>query len=148
MFDINLRQSYFSRRIVEDSLKTSTVLKLNDEELPVVAGLLGITGPEKDVLSHLAKAYDLSMIALTRGAGGSCLYAGGSEHGFSASAVEVVDTVGAGDAFAAAVAVGLLRGMPPEAINAGANRLAGYVCSQAGATPAIDESLVELVIGQ
>ena len=149
VFDINLRQSYFSRGLVDDMLSISDVLKLNDEELPVVADLLGLRSAGPAVIPHLFRAYPLKVIALTRGGGGSVLYsaAGASEHpGFPA---EVVDTVGAGDAFTAALVLGLLKGHPPDEINAAANRLAAYVCSQPGATPPIPVGLLDGIgIGQ
>jgi len=146
-FDINLRQDYFSRKVIDEALRLSTVLKLNDEELPVVARLLGIRGGENEILSALTRSYGLHMIALTRGAGGSLLCAGSRRYRHSGYPAKVADTVGAGDAFAAAVAVGLLRRLDPERINDAANRVAGFVCSRAGATPVLPESLTGLLDG-
>jgi fructokinase len=91
----------------------------------------------------LTENYGLRMIAVTRGANGSRLYAQGenSEHkGFPA---EVVDTVGAGDSFSAAITLGLLHGRALGEINEFANRVAGFVCSQAGATPRLPDTLAE-----
>jgi len=142
LFDINLRQSYFNKEIIHTMLELSNVLKLNDEELPVVADLLGLTGSENDFLSQLTNDYALRMIALTRGADGSCLYTQAemsSHRGFPA---KIADTVGAGDSFAAAVALGLLHGKVLDRINEFANRLAGFVCSKSGATPKLPDSLV------
>lgn len=142
VFDINLRQSYFNKEIVHTMLQLSNVLKLNDEELPVVADLLDLTGSENDILLQLTKEYGLRMVTLTRGANGSRLYAHGqnSEHkGFS---TEVADTVGAGDSFAAAIALGLLHGRTFDEINEFANLVASFVCSRSGATPKLPDALV------
>ncbi|MHC4184808.1 MAG: carbohydrate kinase family protein [Planctomycetota bacterium] len=141
VFDINLRQSYFNKGIVQTMLELSNALKLNDEELPVVAELLGLAGSEDDLFSQLAENYSLRMIALTRGGHGSRLYAQGrnSEHkGFPA---QVADTVGAGDSFAAAIALGMLFGRTLDETNEFANRLASFVCSQSGATPRLPDTL-------
>lgn len=141
IFDINLRQSYFNRTIVQTMLELSNVLKLNDEELPVVAELLDLAGSQDDLFARLTDNYGLRMIALTRGGHGSRLYAQGqsSEHkGFPA---HVADTVGAGDSFAAAIALGMLNGRTLDEISEFANRLASFVCSQSGATPRLPETL-------
>jgi len=113
----------------------ANVLKLNDQELPVVAELLGLPAEEPGVFDALLRRFPLRLIALTRGPHGSTLYTptGQSMHpGFPAV---LVDTVGAGDAFTAALALGLLCGRDLGRINTDANRLASYVCSQPGATP-------------
>ena len=92
-------------------------------------------------MTQMLESYDLRLIALTRGGHGSLLLAENerSEHpGFS---VETVDTVGAGDAFSATLAIGLLQGKTLEQINEHANRIAGYVCTQTGATPNIPDHL-------
>jgi fructokinase len=142
VFDINLRQTYFNKGIVNTMLELSDVLKLNDEELSVVADLLGLDDSEDEIFSQLTKNYGLRMIAVTWGANGSRLYAQGenSEHkGFPA---EVADTVGAGDSFAAAIALGLLHGRTLDDINGFANRVASFVCSRSGATPRLPDTLV------
>jgi fructokinase len=143
VFDINLRQSYFSAEIIRTMLELTDVLKLNDEELPVVADLLGLTGSVSDILLQLTQKYALRIIALTRGANGSCLYARGeicSHRGFPA---RIVDTVGAGDSFSAAITVGMLHGRALGEINEFANRVASFVCSQPGATPTLPDTLAK-----
>ena len=135
IYDINLRQHYYSRVLIEDMLELSTVLKLNDEELTVVAELMGISGKEKALVEQIASRYSLDLIALTKGSAGSCLYQGRRycEHdGYDA---KVVDTVGAGDSFTAVLAAGLLLGYALDKINDLANKTAAYVCSQPGAMP-------------
>lgn len=135
IFDINLRQHYFDEPVIRQSLASANVLKLNDEELPVIAALMGLPADEPQAMEALLAQFPLRLIALTRGPHGSALYtrAAGSIHpGYPA---ELVDTVGAGDAFTAALALGFLRGHTLDRINADANRVASYVCSQPGATP-------------
>ncbi|MEI8372515.1 MAG: carbohydrate kinase [Planctomycetota bacterium] len=135
VFDINLRQHYYHTEILAAGLEAADVLKLNNEELPVVADLLALPGDEDAVLRGLLDRYDLRLIALTKGAGGSEL---ASRHGRSVHSgvpTKVVDTVGAGDAFTAAVIMGLLEDLDLDTINERANRLASYVCSQPGAMP-------------
>jgi fructokinase len=75
------------------------------------------------------------MLILTCGAKGSCIFADGQEHICKGRKVEVVDTVGAGDAFTAAVVVGLLTGLPMETTHERASEIAAFVCTQSGATP-------------
>jgi fructokinase len=136
VFDINIRQSYYSKEIVNSMLETSNVFKLNDDELPIVAGLFGIGGSETDILAALTDRYDLRLIALTKGSAGSRLYTRDRDSIHQGLPVtDVADTVGAGDAFTAATAVGVLKGNDLDEINDHANRVAAYVCSQKGATP-------------
>jgi fructokinase len=143
VFDINLRQSYYNREIINIMLELSNVLKLNDEELAVVANLLGITGSEIDVLSQLTERYGLRLIALTRGASGSRLYAQGEDSNHQGFPAQIADTVGAGDSFTAAMTLGLLNGKNLDIINEYANRVASFVCSQSGATPKLPDYLIQ-----
>lgn len=142
VFDINLRQSYFNADTIHAMLDLSNVLKLNDEELPVVAELLEMEGSESDLLARLIDRYSLYLIALTRAARGSRLARAGKESTHPGYAVKVADTVGAGDSFAAALAVGLLRGESLDRINKRANLLAGYVCTRSGAMPELPAELL------
>jgi fructokinase len=135
VFDINLRQAYYSLEVVEESLRRSHVLKLNDSELPTVAALFDLAGNVRDVVGALQRQFGLRLVVLTRGEHGSLLFQGGRAWEHPGTRVTVVDSVGAGDAFTAAVAVGLLRGADLGRIQERANRIAAYVCTQAGATP-------------
>jgi fructokinase len=136
IFDVNLRQTYYDEAIIRDSLSLSNVLKLSEDELPVAADLLSIEGEEHSALGRLQDRFALRVIALTRGDRGCLIRTAErtAEHrGFPQE--RIADTVGAGDSFAAALAVGLLRNQELDAICSQANRLAGYVCSQKGAMP-------------
>jgi fructokinase len=133
IYDVNLRQSYYSKEIVLESLRQCDVLKLNSQELPVVAGLLSISGSESEILQRMIRDYDLKLVALTLGEKGSRLASPGDVSFMDAPKVPVVDTVGAGDAFTAALTVGLLEQLPLRVIHDNATRLAGFVCTQHGA---------------
>jgi fructokinase len=143
VFDINLRQQFYSRDVIEQSLQRANVLKLNDDELPTLAAMFNLTGAAEDHIERLAQMFGLRLVALTRGANGSLLYQKDNDNNevrwsdCASRPVKVVDTVGAGDSFTAALVLGLLRKMDLDEINAIANEVARYVCSQPGATPAL-----------
>jgi fructokinase len=142
VFDANLRQHYFSRQLVQQSLQLANVLKVNDGELAILADLLGLKGSIRRQIESLAQKYDLQAVALTRGPDGSLLFQAGRWSDRPGEPTEVVDTVGAGDAFAASFVMGLLRKMDLDEINALAGQVARHVCSRAGATPPLPEKLV------
>jgi len=135
VFDVNLRQHWYSREVIVDSLRCANVVKLNDAELPVLAEMLGLVGDADSVLGRMLELYDLRMAALTRGAHGSVLRTPHERVEHPGFPVEVADTVGAGDAFTAALVAGLLFGLEPVRINEIANRLGAYAASKPGATP-------------
>ena len=143
VFDINMRQQFYSRDVVEKSFRLANVLKLNDDELPRLADMFSLTGSTKDQIGQLAHTFGLRLVALTRGPNGSLLYQKDNDNNdvrwsdCPSRPVKVVDTVGAGDSFTAAMVMGLLRKMDLDEINTIANEVARYVCSQPGATPAL-----------
>ena len=143
IFDLNLRQHYFNRETIETTLRRCQVLKLNDEEWPVLAGLLGIEPALPAGLHALLDQYGLSLVALTCGPRGSLLCSPTESDRLAAAPVKVADTVGAGDAFTGALAVGLLKDRPLRVIHRHAARVAAYVCTQPGATPRLPADLVE-----
>lgn len=140
VFDINLRQPFYSRRVIEESLHLSNVMKLNEDELTTLATMFSLSGSLESQIPQFAKMFSLQLVALTRGANGSLLYQAESTHparwaDCPSRPVQVVDTVGAGDSFTAALVLGLLQEMDLDEINLIANDVARYVCSQSGATP-------------
>lgn len=149
VFDVNLRQAYFSRSVVEDSMRLATAVKLNDDELPRVCELLGIPHrSEDDQLTALLELFALDWIALTRGALGTVLctrYGKFDGAPVTAQMNEHADAVGAGDACCAAIVVGQLMGWPPEHLVAMANTLGAFVAGHAGATPRIPKSLIAML---
>jgi fructokinase len=143
VFDINLRQAFYSPDIIRDMLELCQVLKLNDEELPTVATMLQMEGDEQDLLSQLQQCYDLQIIVLTKGAAGSVLLSADQvSYQHTEEKLEIADTVGAGDAFTAVVCVGLLQERDLDTINRAANKLSAFVCTQHGAMPSVPPSLV------
>jgi fructokinase len=141
VFDINLRQNFFSFEIIKASLVLANILKISDEELPVLAKFFGLTGGPEEQIAELAQSFDLRLVALTCGARGSLFYSHGCYSRVAGLPVKVVDTVGAGDAFTAMLSLGLLAGWDLERINHSANEVAAYVVSQPGATPRLPAHL-------
>lgn len=135
IFDINLRQHFWSRELILESLEIADVLKLNDEELPVAARLFELAGDEAHQMRQLAERFELMAVALTKGANGSLLLVGSQLVGRPGSRLTIADTVGAGDSYTAALAMGLLAGHEPERLLESAHGLADYVCTQPGAMP-------------
>lgn len=146
IFDVNLRQDYFSRVVLEQSLQLCNVLKISDEELPRFVECLGLEGSGEAVLQRIATEYDLILTALTRGGKGSFLVRGSEMSDHPGVATKVVDTIGAGDAFTAAMTLGILAGLELDIINERANRVAAFVCSQSGATPTFPPELAGLFL--
>ncbi len=149
VFDVNLRPPFYSSEVIQESLELATVLKLSDEELPQVLNLLGLPAddePEKERLRLgadrlLGEFPTLEMVAVTRGAQGSLLVRREewSEHpGFP---VKVVDRIGAGDAFTAALTHYMLRGADLATLNEAGNRWGSWVASQSGAMPALPQEV-------
>lgn len=142
VLDINLRQHFYTPDIISHSLELAHILKLNEDELPVLAAMLSLHGPVQDQLSQLLQRYQLKLIALTRGSQGAILQTPHETADCPGFSVAVADTVGAGDAFTAAMMIGLLSGRPLPEVNRHACRIAAFVCAQHGATPAIRANLV------
>lgn len=142
LFDVNLRQHYYDERVVLSSLDLANAIKLNDEELPVVARLCNVPAAGAvDQLRMLCDWFGLRLAALTRGAAGSVLVSPSAVCESPAQTAVVRDTVGAGDAFTATLLVGLLERRPLAEVSERANAVAAYVCSQPGATPPIPAAL-------
>ncbi len=141
IFDVNLRQNFYSEAIVLVSLDTSNALKLNDEELKIVAAICGLRGGDRELLVQLQKRYNLRLVALTKGSQGAILFDGTSFADCAAENVITKDTVGAGDAFTAAMAIGWIRRDSLESTCQHGCRVAAFVCSQPGAVPRLPAKL-------
>jgi fructokinase len=142
VLDINLRPPFWNEEIVMQSLRLANVLKLNDAELSVLAEMLGWSGADHELLQQLVDRFSLQLAALTRGAAGALLLReSGEQSDLPGQPTVVVDTVGTGDSFTAALVIGLLSGLPLATINAWGNRIAAFVSSQPGATPYIPDYL-------
>lgn len=133
VFDINLRQHYYSWELIEASLIRCDILKINDEELEIVARLLGrsISDVEK-FCKEMLETYRLKILVLTCGAKGSSVFTKEGVSHAQVPKVKVVDTVGAGDAFTAAFVVSLLSGTGEEKAHQKATEVSAYVCTHEG----------------
>lgn len=136
LYDMNLRQNYFSVEILERSLTACNLVKLNNDELQICKSLFRKQGSDESFVDFLMERYDVGWVCLTKGAQGSELFH--SSGRFTADNVpkqSVVDTVGAGDAYTAVLALGVLSGWSPETILDRATEFAGAVCALQGAIP-------------
>ncbi|MCA9012280.1 MAG: carbohydrate kinase [Planctomycetaceae bacterium] len=143
ILDVNLRSPFFADSIIRQSLDAANVLKLNDDELPVLAELCGVGGSDVEVLQKILQNFQLRMIALTRGARGAVLMSGSEVSDLPGKDIKVVDTVGAGDAFTAAMTLGILAGRDIAIVNRSAIAAASYVCSRPGATMSFPQELLQ-----
>ncbi len=144
VFDINLRQHFYSRDSIVQSISLSDVLKLNDDELPVVAGFCGLKGDIRAQLGQLLGMYKLKYIVYTMGSRGSIIISPEEYSFIEAPKVTVADTVGAGDAFTAVFIAGILKGFPLSAVHDKATEIAAMVCTRKGATPELNTVYFEL----
>lgn len=141
IFDVNLRQAFFSKELIEASLRLATVLKVSDEELPVLASLFGLGGGVLEQIRQLVARFDLRLVAYTRGAEGSMLVTADTGVDHPGCKPAAIDTVGAGDSYTATLCMGLLLGRTLEEIIEHASQVAAFVCEQPGATPVLPERL-------
>lgn len=144
ILDVNLRQNYFSREIVDGSLKEANALKSNEGELPQIGEMFAIRGDARSIMSKLAERFGLKLVACTRGDKGSLLLAGDQWSEHPGVPTNVMDTIGAGDSFTAAMVIGYLNGWELDVVNERANRVAAFVASSAGAMPILPHELKEL----
>ena len=135
VFDINLRQHYFSKSIIEISLQFADILKLNDEELTVLAGFFGLSGDIENQLYQLMNQYQLKFVVYTMGAKGSMVFSETGSSMVEAPKINVSDTVGAGDSFTAVFTSGILLNVPFAEAHKQASHVAAYVCTRKGACP-------------
>ncbi|MDC0336176.1 carbohydrate kinase [Pseudodesulfovibrio sp.] len=141
VYDINLRQNFYSAEIIQTSLTQADVLKINDDELRVVADMFSLPSGEEASLVALVNQYDLKLGVLTRGGEGSLILSRNDKSELPGQPTTVVDTIGAGDSFSAALALAYLHGHGLDEINRYATSVAAFVCGQAGAMPVMPESL-------
>ena len=146
IFDINLRQNFYTKDIIKDSLKRCNVLKINDEELVVIGRLFDYPGLDMSNKCWLILGkYNLDMLVLTCGVNGSYVFTPGNVSFQETPRVDVVDTVGAGDSFTGTFCASILNGMPVAEAHKLAVQVSAYVCTQSGAMPVIPKEIVEKV---
>lgn len=143
VFDVNLRQHFYSTELLDASLRLADWVKVNDEELAVLANLFDLPKvTDLSTLASLRERYNLSLACLTRGERGCVVHTADEQIDEPGVFVQVADTVGAGDAFTAGLACLSLEGQPLRSVVRFANRYAARVAASAGATPKIDRESV------
>lgn len=135
-FDVNLRQSYYSKELIEEFLHFANVFKLNDDELIVLRGLFGFTGSDEEVCRALVQKYNLRYLIFTAGDKYSVVYTPDETSCIDTPRVTVADTVGAGDSFSGAFVYAVLTGKTLKEAHESAVKTAAFVCTQTGAWPA------------
>jgi fructokinase len=147
VFDINLRQTFFSREVIEDSLEFSHVLKLNDEEIVVIKDILELSGQGiAEISREVLGEYGLDLVCVTRGSQGAMLVSEKKVVDQPGTSVDIVDTVGCGDAFTAVLVHGLVCKKELEFIARDACWVGEFVAGQAGGTPVWTEELRKTIL--
>lgn len=148
VFDVNLRPPHYNADTLAESAKHTDIMKLNQDELPKVAQLLGAPQSEgEEAAKWLLKTWGLQLVCVTHGAQGSMLVSKKETHHHKGYETVVADTVGAGDAFTAGLVHRFLRGASLEEMNEAANRMGSWVASQKGATPRAEVKVLESIRG-
>jgi len=143
IFDINLRQHFYSKDLIDYSLKRCNILKINDEEILLLSQLFEwCEKSDMDICKRLLQNYSLDMIVLTKGTNGSCVITPHEISSKPTPIVEVADTVGAGDAFTAGFVAGILKGKSISEAHELAVEISAYVCTQHGAMPTLPQSII------
>ena len=146
IFDINLRQNFYTKEVLCDSLRRCNVLKINDEELVIIGRMFDYPGLDmRNKCWLILGKYNLDMLVLTCGINGSYVFTPGNVSFQETPRVEVADTVGAGDSFTGAFCSGILSGMPVAEAHKLAVDVSAYVCTQSGAMPVLPGSIVNRV---
>lgn len=144
VFDVNLRQGFYNKDILCNSMERCNILKINDEELVTVSRMFGYPGIDlQDKCWILLGKYNLKMLILTCGINGSYVFTPGNVSFQPTPKVEVADTVGAGDSFTAAFIAGILKGKSVKKAHHIAVETSAYVCTKNGAMPILPKSLTE-----
>lgn len=145
IFDINLRQDFFDRDIIEKSLELCNVLKINDEEIDIVGEMLGYDTESRTVLAReLVSVYHLDILILTCGKDGSFVFTPEISSYVATPDVEVADTVGAGDSFSAGFTAAILSGLDIHRAHQLAADVAAHVCTQHGAMPSLPDAILSV----
>ena len=142
IFDINLRQKWYTEELIKTSLQKANVLKINDDELLIIQRMFGyIDITQENTCRLIMRDYQLDMLILTCGDKGSYIFTKDEMSYLSTNDIEVVDTVGAGDSFTASFIASMLKGKTIHEAHRIAVNVSSFVCTQAGATPIIPNNL-------
>ena len=144
IFDVNLRQRYYPKDVLDASMRKCNVLKINDEELVTISRMLGYPGTDlQSKCWILLGRYNLKMLILTCGVNGSYIFTSGNMSYLSTPQVEVADTVGAGDSFTATFTSSIIKGLGVAEAHRRAVNVSAFVCTQHGATPVLPKEFTE-----
>ena len=144
IFDINLRQNFYTKEVIQESVKRCNILKINDEELVLIGRLFGYPGLDIENKCWLILGkYDLDMLVLTCGVNGSYVFSAGNMSYQETPKVTVADTVGAGDSFTGTFCAAILKGKSVEEAHKLAVEVSAYVCTQNGAMPQVPSEFTE-----
>lgn len=144
LFDVNLRQGFYNKEILCNSMKRCNILKINDEELVTVSRMFGYPGIDlQDKCWILLGKYNLKMLILTCGINGSYVFTPGNVSFQPTPKVEVADTVGAGDSFTAAFIASILKGKSVQEAHSTAVQTSAFVCTKKGAMPTLPSELTD-----
>lgn len=144
VFDINLRQNYYTKEIIETSLKKCNILKINEDELGIVVKMFRLSANDyESQCAELIRKYQLDTVILTCGENGSYVFTENFESFIPTPKVKVADTVGAGDSFTATFVSSLLQGKDLRTAHKIAVNVSAYVCTQTGAMPVLPKELCE-----
>lgn len=141
VFDINLRQNFYSKEIIEKSLEYADVFKINEEEIVLFKDMFGMQGTELELCQQIIANYNLRLLTLTKGSEGSLLMSKDDKSFIPTPKVKVADTIGAGDSFTATMVMGLLNKQPLAVLHQKAVDVSAFVCTHHGATPVLPEEL-------
>ena len=151
VFDVNLRQHFYTKEILDNGMRHCNILKINDEEIEKVARMWDFEGwsdtveagalrqLQHDACMTLLEVYDLKMVILTCGTDGSYVFTKGAVSFRETPAVEVADTVGAGDSFTGSFIASIIKGKSIEEAHKTAVEVSAFVCTQNGAMPTLPE---------
>lgn len=146
IFDINLRQNFYTREIIQESMRKCNILKINDEELVVIGRLFGYPGLDIENKCWLLMGkYHLDMLVLTCGVNGSYVFASQKKYFKKTPKVDIADTVGAGDSFTASFVADILAGKSVEEAHELAVEVSAYVCTRNGAMPVLPEEYLDRI---
>ena len=142
IFDINLRQQFYTKEIIKESIQRCNILKINDEELVLIGRMFGYPGLDIENKCWLILGkYNLDMLVLTCGTNGSYVFSPGHMSFQPTPQVEVADTVGAGDSFTGSFCAAILNGKSVDEAHKKAVQVSAFVCTQNGAMPVLPEEL-------
>jgi len=142
VYDINLRQKYYNKELISESLSIANVFKINDDEVELFKQLFGLEGSETEVCRKIKETYSLEYLALTKGEKGSYLFYENEMSFLPTPLVVVEDTIGAGDSFTSAMVMGIMNKQPLKKIHSKAVEISAFVCTQKGATPILPEKIL------